>query len=712
MTRTTHAHILAVLLATTFVGTSSADQHREEDLDPAVTPYPIVITPTRLRQSLSDVPASVTIITAETLRTFGIFKIHDALRLVPGMAVTEVTGSDIRVNHHGTNILVPRRMNVLIDGVSVYRPAFARVDWKEFPVALEDIERIEVTRSPNSATYGPNSMLGIVNIITKHPNDVPRATLTSTVGSLNTRNVTGRFATQIGATSIRLTANHDQDSGYDASLRQGLAPHDSTRINRLNLRAYTPLIGLSSLDLQAAYLSGDKEIAFVEPFQTTFPDQQIRDYYLSGVWTNVFSPAHQLLIRANYSHHDVEMGWRSCPPTALLLPELAALWDANPAYARQIIARQNPSGGTARDDALAAATLAAVRRLGPRALQPTCSTTDQDFRESRADLELQDTYVVSNQLRVVAGLGARNNRGESNTLIGGAAATTSYRAFANSEYKPYDWLTLNAGGYLERDTLAGWTFSPRIAANAHLSPSQTLRIAYSTGTRTPDLLEQRANFTYSSTDLNPPLNGSTTGRFYQRAVSPGGLHSERIRSTELGYLLSLQRLWLLLDARVFHDQLTDLISEKLQLSDWRPTNTHSVRLTGTEVDLNWVPSEQWTLFLKYAYLKNHDASTPLERTQYSRHSGAVGISQLFGDAWRWSFAYYGSSGDGIGENYYGRQDLTFSRTFKIQQTQIMASLIARRFDNRAVTYFRDYGDALRSEYNNRFQLYGFVRIAF
>jgi hypothetical protein len=45
-------------------------------------------------------------------------------------------------------------MNVLVDGVSIYRPGLARVDWKEIPVAI-DIERIEVTRGTNRSLTAP-----------------------------------------------------------------------------------------------------------------------------------------------------------------------------------------------------------------------------------------------------------------------------------------------------------------------------------------------------------------------------------------------------------------------------------------------------------------------------------------------------------------------------------------------------------------------------
>ena len=74
-----------------------------------------VVTPTRLRQSLRDVPASVTVITSDMLQRLGISSIVDALRLVPGMHVTQASGNRILVNYHGTNNRDPRRLNVLDD---------------------------------------------------------------------------------------------------------------------------------------------------------------------------------------------------------------------------------------------------------------------------------------------------------------------------------------------------------------------------------------------------------------------------------------------------------------------------------------------------------------------------------------------------------------------------------------------------------------------
>ena len=704
------ALFIGALLLPTMTPAAHA-QDLETELDASARDYPIVLTPTRLRQSLADVPASVTIITSEQMRRYGILNVPDALRLVPGMAVTHASGNDFRINYHGTNILVPRRMNVLVDGISVYRPGLARVDWKELPVAIEDIDRIEVTRGPNSAAYGPNSLLAVVNIITKHPSDVERAMVSATVGSLNTYNLTGRFSADLGDTVLRVTANTEGDSGYDEFTRVP-DPHDSTRYKRLNIRSHTRIDARSTLGIQAALVDGVSEVPFADAFQRSFPDRHVRDQYFGLNWSTSFSPVHELQFRVNYSDHKVRQSWQTCPPGAAFLPELSALHAANPVYARTILSGRVPSGGSTDDDALAASTISAIGRLGARARQPVCTTPNQDLQETRLDLELQDTYVVSDRLRFVAGLGWREERGEMDTFLGGTVSNTSHRVFGNIEYRPLPQISINAGGYFERDDLTGSSFSPRIAANFHLSPSQTLRASVTRGTRTPDFFEQRANWSYVPTDADPPLNGSRTVRFYQTAVSPGGLEEERITSREIGYLLRIPKWAGLLDVRVFDDSLTNLISEKLQVSNFEPTNGNSVRLRGAEVQAAVSPTDRWSLFLTYAYLNNSDASTILERTQYSRHSGAVGASYLTLDGWRWSLAYYGASGDGVGQNYYGREDLTISKTFKVQKARVDASLILRRLDRPSTTYFRDFGEALESRYDDRLQLFGSLRIGF
>jgi iron complex outermembrane receptor protein len=114
--------------------------------------------------------------------------------------------------------------------------------------------------------------------------------------------------------------------------------------------------------------------------------------------------------------------------------------------------------------------------------------------------------------------------------------------------------------------------------------------------------------------------------------------------------------------------------------------------------------------MSYAYLENRDASTVFVRTQYSRHSGAVGLSYAFREGWRGSIAYYAASGDGEGETHYGRKDLTLTKAFSMRATRLTTSLIVRHLDNRSTSYFRLVGNVAEGRYNNNLHVFARLQL--
>lgn len=673
------------------------------DVDPLLNDMPVVLTPARLRQSLADVPASVTIITSEMMQRFGITSLPDALRLVPGMAITQASGNDYRINYHGTNSLVPKRMDVLIDGISVYRPALASVDWASLPVTIEDIKRIEVTRSPNSAAYGPNSMLAVVNIITKAPDDVGDMTLQARGGSISTAEGFARYAGKVGtSTQYRVSVGRQMDRGFDSSTF-GPVAHNATRLNRFNLQTITELSPTESINLQALLVHGTNEAPYADRFQRSLPDKRISSSYLNGVWQKNVSPTHEVQIQANVSNHRLQQEWETCPLTGMYLPQLGDLWKSNPGYVNTILGGRVPSGGSPKDDALARAALSAIRALGPRATVPMCATANQNYSERRVDLEFQDIYVFSDALRMVNGIGARQDIGDSQTFLAGREKNTSYRAFSNIEYRPIKLASVNFGGFVEKDQLSGTAFSPRLALNMNISDGQTLRFIVSKGNRTPNILEQRANISYTG-DLPQALNGQTRGSFYQHAYASGTLESEKILSREIGYLGNFWRQGLLIDAKIFDDSLTNLISEKMQLSSFAPTNNNSARLRGAEIQANYAPNANWHAFLHYAFL-NNEASTVLEQTQYAKHMGAVGISRRLGNGMTVSLATYQSGANGPSQSTYGREDLVISKEMIWGRQNVLISLTARHLDNLSVQYIQDIGQTVTNRYESPMQYF-------
>src|SRR5207245_2614319 len=130
-----------------------------------------------------------------------------------------------------------------------------------------------------------------------------------------------------------------------------------------------------------AYVEGKAEIPFTSVYET-FPDKKLRDTYLGGTWTQQLAENHELQIRATYSHNVLTQGWTACFPQLAYLPELYALYTANPAYANSLISGSIPTGGTANDDLLAAKAFAAIKSLGAGAIQPLCALANQDLTES------------------------------------------------------------------------------------------------------------------------------------------------------------------------------------------------------------------------------------------------------------------------------------------------------------------------------------------
>jgi iron complex outermembrane receptor protein len=382
-------------------------------------------------------------------------------------------------------------------------------------VAIDDIERIEVTRGPNSAAYGPNSMMAIVNIITKHPGDVPKAagTFERAGGGAYRQHV--RVAGVFGSTALHVAASREGSDGYDVI--DGVRPgHDSTSTKRLLLRSNTKLSGQHSIGFEAAYVDGKSQDPFKSEYDIGFPDRKLRDYYLAGTWNASFSTQHELQVRLTHTDNRIVQRWTACYPTMAYLPQLATLWRANPRYVAAIVAGQFPSGGTATDNLLALQAITAIQALGPQALAPLCGTANQNVSEKRTDLELQDTFVFSPALRLVSGAGARTQSAESQTYLGGKVSNNLYRLFANAEYKPASWINLNLGAYFEHDKFVGWETAPRAAANFHVTPNQSVRIVVSKGIRTPDVQEQRGNFSYTL-ERSQPFPAGTTSQFFQTA---------------------------------------------------------------------------------------------------------------------------------------------------------------------------------------------------
>lgn len=127
-------------------------------------------------QSLLDAAAAAFVITQEDIRRSGVTTLPDALAMAPGVQVARINSGNWSVSTRGFAGSTSNKLLVLIDGRSVYSPAYSGVFWDMQNTLLEDVERIEVIRGPGGTLWGANAVNGVINIITKQAQD--------TVGSL------------------------------------------------------------------------------------------------------------------------------------------------------------------------------------------------------------------------------------------------------------------------------------------------------------------------------------------------------------------------------------------------------------------------------------------------------------------------------------------------------------------------------------------------
>ena len=145
-----------------------------------------VITATRTKKNINELPASVRLITAEQIKEMPSTAIDDLLRTEAGINVDRKNGifsKNASVNMRGLNSSA--RTLVMLDGVPLNKADGGGVNWNR--INTESVERIEVIKGPGSAMYGGNAMGGVINVISKDISADPSGSVKLSVGSCNTQ---------------------------------------------------------------------------------------------------------------------------------------------------------------------------------------------------------------------------------------------------------------------------------------------------------------------------------------------------------------------------------------------------------------------------------------------------------------------------------------------------------------------------------------------
>jgi outer membrane receptor protein involved in Fe transport len=145
----------------------------------------VVVSASKTEEKLINAPATMTVITAQTIQSAPSQNFAELLRAVPGVNLTQVSARDINVTSRAATGTLATGQLALLDGRSLYQDFFGFVMWDFLPVNLNEIKQVEVIRGPASAVWGANALYGVVNVITKSPREMQGTSVAMGVGGFD-----------------------------------------------------------------------------------------------------------------------------------------------------------------------------------------------------------------------------------------------------------------------------------------------------------------------------------------------------------------------------------------------------------------------------------------------------------------------------------------------------------------------------------------------
>ena len=203
-------------------------------------------------RDLKDVTAAVYVLSSEDIRKSGATNVPDMLRLVPGVSVAQVDANIWMISIRGFSSQYANKLQVLIDGRSIYSPAFSGVFWDQIGLTPDEIERIEVIRGSDGSLWGSNAVNGIINIVTKNSADTQGGFYQEGFSTHNAGDHYVRFGGSHGDDTFRFSA---RSTRFGQSQANTYPTKDSTESNWFNFRSDHKFSDTKSLSVTSSYYS-------------------------------------------------------------------------------------------------------------------------------------------------------------------------------------------------------------------------------------------------------------------------------------------------------------------------------------------------------------------------------------------------------------------------------------------------------------------------
>ena len=173
----------------------------------------IIVTATRSARSITDVPASVSVVDSAKIEGTPGKTLDDILRQVPSVdlplaSAYQVHPTALNISMRGLGGI---RALVLLDGVPLNDPFFGYIQWSQVP--LETVDRVEIVRGGGATLWGNYAMGGVINVITR-PIDRTELVAEAAAGSFGTYRADGHASWAGNGLGVGLDAGVNHSDGY------------------------------------------------------------------------------------------------------------------------------------------------------------------------------------------------------------------------------------------------------------------------------------------------------------------------------------------------------------------------------------------------------------------------------------------------------------------------------------------------------------------
>jgi Fe(3+) dicitrate transport protein len=206
--------------------------------------------------AMEHIPGSGRVITNESIERNRRFTINETLREVPGVNVRDEEGFGIRPNIgiRGLNPTRSTKVHIMEDGVPIMLMPYGDPSSYYFP-PLFRFDRIEVLKGSGQLLYGPQSIGGVINLITRMPPTTPTGHFEIRGGNLSYLNTHLDYGGMWGKSGYLIDVNHFQ----------GTSPrffNQNARVDDLTFKTVQELSDRTSILAKFNYYREDSTIGY------------------------------------------------------------------------------------------------------------------------------------------------------------------------------------------------------------------------------------------------------------------------------------------------------------------------------------------------------------------------------------------------------------------------------------------------------------------